>query len=77
MGLLWAGPQSAFLASEKSEATMEKKDKPIVSMSPEKRENVWNDLLIKEEGIIFGFDSVLKKGKVRSKRHPCVGTVGF
>ncbi len=45
---------------------MDQKDKPIVSMTKEEREEVWNDAYVKEEGIIIEFDPITNAGKVRS-----------
>ncbi len=35
---------------------MDRKDKPLTSMSKEEREEVWDDVFAKEEGIIIEFD---------------------
>ena len=35
---------------------MDQKDKPIVSMTKEEREEVWDDTYVKEEGIIIEFN---------------------
>ncbi len=45
---------------------MDRKDKPIVSMSKEEREEVWDETYIKEEGIIIEFNLDSHTGKVRS-----------
>ncbi len=45
---------------------MDQKDKPITSMSKEDREEAWDDVLAKEEGIIIEFDMNTKTGQVRS-----------
>lgn len=45
---------------------MDQKDKPIVSMSKEEREEVWDEVYAKEEGVIIEFDPVTNTGKVRS-----------
>jgi hypothetical protein len=50
----------------KKESCMDKKDKPIVSMSKEEREEVWDDVYAKEEGIIVEFNPESNTGKVRS-----------
>ena len=45
---------------------MDQKDKPIVSMSKEEREEVWDEVYAKEEGIIIEFEPITNTGKVRS-----------
>ncbi len=45
---------------------MDRKDKPIVSMTKEEREEVWDDTYAKEEGIITEFNLDTHTGKVRS-----------
>jgi hypothetical protein len=45
---------------------MDRKDKPLTSMSKEEREEVWDDVYVKEEGIIIEFDMNTNTGKVRS-----------
>ncbi|HTZ18062.1 MAG TPA: hypothetical protein VMB78_06435, partial [Dissulfurispiraceae bacterium] len=44
----------------------DKKDPPLVSLTQEEREEVWDDIFLKEEGIILEFDSDLNVGKIRS-----------
>ena len=44
----------------------DKKDPPLVSLTREEREEVWDDIFLKEEGIILEFDSDLNVGKIRS-----------
>ncbi len=44
----------------------EEKDRPIISLSGEEREEVWDDLYITEEGIILEFNPDSNTGKVRS-----------
>ncbi len=46
---------------------MDRKDKPITSMSKEEREEAWDDVFAKEEGIIIEFDMNINTGKVRSE----------
>jgi len=46
---------------------MDSKDKPIVSVTKEEREEVWDDVYVKEEGIIIEFNLDTHKGKVRSR----------
>ncbi len=46
---------------------MDPKDKPIISMSKEEREEVWDEVFAKEEGIIIEFDMNSSTGKVRSE----------
>ena len=43
-----------------------KKELPIVDMSKEEREEVWDDLFIKEEGIVLEFDPDSNTGKLKS-----------
>ncbi len=45
---------------------MDQKEKPIISMSKEEREEVWDDAYVKEEGVIIEFDLNSKTGRVRS-----------
>jgi hypothetical protein len=45
---------------------MNQKNKPIVSMSKEKREEVWDEAYAKEEGIIVEFNPKSNTGKIRS-----------
>jgi hypothetical protein len=47
----------------------QKKDKearPIVSMPGEEREKVWDDIYLKEEGIVLDFDPDSNTGKIKS-----------
>ena len=44
----------------------DKKDPPLVSLTQEEREEVWDDIFVKEEGIILEFDSDLNVGRIRS-----------
>ncbi|MBA4373586.1 MAG: hypothetical protein C0402_12100 [Thermodesulfovibrio sp.] len=44
----------------------EKKERPLVSMDAEEREEVWDDLYLKEEGIVLEFDPASNTGKVKS-----------
>lgn len=43
-----------------------KKERPIVSVDREKREEMWDDLYIKEEGVVLEFDPGSNTGKVKS-----------
>ena len=45
---------------------MDQKDKPIVSMSKEKREEVWDEAYAKEEGVIVEFNPKSNTGTIRS-----------
>lgn len=45
---------------------MDQKDKPIVSMSKEEREEVWDEVYAKEEGVIVEFNTKSQTGKIRS-----------
>jgi hypothetical protein len=44
----------------------ENKERPLVSMTGDEREKVWDDLYIKEEGVIIEFDPESNTGKVKS-----------
>lgn len=44
----------------------DKKEQPIVSMNEEQRENVWDDVYVKEEGIVLEFNSESNSGKIKS-----------
>jgi len=44
----------------------DKEDRPIVSMSGEEREEVWDDIYLKEEGIVLEFDPDSNTGKIKS-----------
>ncbi len=44
----------------------DKKEPPLVNLTAEEREEVWDDTFVKEEGIILEFDSDLNIGKIRS-----------
>jgi hypothetical protein len=46
----------------------DKKDQPIISMNKAEREEVWDDVYLKEEGIVLAFDSESNNGKIRSLR---------
>jgi hypothetical protein len=50
----------------------DKKDQPIISMNKEEREDVWDDVYVKEEGIVLEFDSELNTGKIKSLRDDSV-----
>ncbi len=43
-----------------------KKDQPIVSFKHKEREDVWDDIYIKEEGIVIEFDFDSKTGRIKS-----------
>jgi hypothetical protein len=43
-----------------------KKELPIVALSKEDREEIWDELFIKEEGIVLEFDPVSNTGKIQS-----------
>lgn len=45
---------------------MTQKDKPITSMSKEEREEFWDDVYAKEEGIILEFNIDDQVGRIRS-----------
>ena len=45
---------------------MEQKDKPVVSISNEEREEVWDDAYAKEKGVVLEFNVETQAGKVRS-----------
>jgi hypothetical protein len=42
------------------------KERPLVSMDREEREEVWDDLYVKEEGVILKFDPESNTGALRS-----------
>jgi len=42
------------------------KDIPLISMSEDEREEAWDNLFIKEEGIIIEFNQETKTGKIKS-----------
>jgi hypothetical protein len=44
----------------------DKKDPPLVSLTQEEREEVWDDIFVKEECIILEFDNDLNVGKIKS-----------
>jgi hypothetical protein len=43
-----------------------KEDRPIVSMSGEEREELWDDIYLKEEGIVVEFDHDSSTEKIKS-----------
>jgi hypothetical protein len=43
-----------------------KKDQPIASFNKEEREDIWDDLYMKEEGVVLEFDFDSKTGKIKS-----------
>ncbi len=47
---------------------MDQNDKPVVSLSKGKREEVFNNVFAKEEGIIIEFDTPANNGKIRALR---------
>lgn len=44
----------------------DKKELPIVSMTREEREGVWDELFVKEEGLVLEFDPASDSGKIKS-----------
>ena len=66
MGRLWAGLLCVVSATEKWEVVMYQKDKPIVSMTKEEREEVWDEVYAKEEGVIIDFNPKSNTGKIRA-----------
>lgn len=44
----------------------EKKERPIISLNSEEREEIWDDLYIKEEGVVIEFDPDSNTGKIKS-----------
>lgn len=44
------------------------KDQPMISMNEQQREEVWDDVYVKEEGIVLEFDSASNTGKIKSIR---------
>lgn len=49
------------MAKEKNQ-----KERPLVSMTREEREEMWDEVFVKEEGIILTFDGNLNTGKIES-----------
>ena len=47
-----------------------KKERPIVSMGRDEREELWDDLYLKEAGVVLEFDSVSEVGLVTIASHP-------
>ena len=45
---------------------MGKNDIPIVGLSAEDRDIFWDEMFVKEEGVILEFDFGTKRGKIRS-----------
>jgi hypothetical protein len=54
-------PATTKMAKEKDQ-----KEQPIVSMNKEEREEVWDEVYVKEEGIVIEFNSESNTGKIRS-----------
>lgn len=44
----------------------EEKGLPIVNLTAEEREEVWDEIYLKEEGVVVEFDPVSNTGKVKS-----------
>jgi hypothetical protein len=44
----------------------DKKDLPIISFNKEELEDIWDDIYIKEEGIVLEFDFDSKTGRIKS-----------
>jgi len=42
------------------------KERPLVSMTREEREEMWDEVFVKEEGIILTFDCDMNTGKIKS-----------
>ena len=55
----------------------DKEDQPIISMNKEDREDVWDDVYVKEEGIVLEFDSESNTGKIKSLRDDSVYNIDF
>lgn len=51
---------------KKMEKDKNRKDQPIASFNQEKREDVWDDIYIKEEGVVLEFDFDSNIGKIKS-----------
>jgi hypothetical protein len=49
------------MAKEKAQ-----KERSLVSMTGEEREETWDEVFVKEEGIIIDFDGDLNIGKIKS-----------
>lgn len=48
------------------------KDTPLVEMSKEEREKIWDELFVKEEGVVLEFDHASKVGRIRSLHDDCI-----
>jgi hypothetical protein len=44
----------------------DKKELPLVNLTREEMEEVWDDIFVKEEGIILEFDGEFHTGKIKS-----------
>ncbi|MGO9379905.1 MAG: hypothetical protein ACLP29_15345 [Dissulfurispiraceae bacterium] len=44
----------------------DKKEPPLINLTPEEREEVWDDVYLKEEGIVVEFDPDKSTGKIKS-----------
>jgi hypothetical protein len=54
-------PAAINMAKDKN-----RKDQSIASFNKEERENIWDDIYLKEEGIVIEFDFDSKTGRIRS-----------
>ena len=55
-----------FLLAKDMTKKREKKERPIISLNSEEREEVWDDLYIKAEGVVLEFDPDSNTGKIKS-----------
>jgi hypothetical protein len=51
---------------KKMEKDKNRKDQPIASFNKEECEDIWDDLYMKEEGVVLEFDFDSKIGKIKS-----------
>jgi hypothetical protein len=56
-----------IMAKKKNE-----EEKPLVVMGSEEREEAWDDVYVKEEGIVLEFNAVSNTGKIKSLRDNAV-----
>jgi len=49
-----------------------KKDCPIASLNKEEREETWDELYLKEEGVVIEFDVNSNTGKIKALKDNCI-----
>ncbi len=52
-----------------------KKERPLLSMTEEEREQAWDNIFIKEQGIIVEFEPDSNTGKVRSLENDVIYSI--